>query len=372
MSNVKYEMSNYPLMAIDPVDLLRELVETRSLSGQEQAAAAYLVGQMQALGMQARVDEAGNAVGVREASGPITQEIVLLGHIDTVPGDVPVRVEDGCLYGRGTVDAKGPLATFVLAAAQVDVLPGTRLVVIGAVEEEAATSKGARYAATQYQPAMCIIGEPSGWDGVTLGYKGRLLLDYTLQRPMGHTAGEDSSVAGEAIGWWNALVAHIAGLNAGRERLFDQVLPNLSDMSTGSDGLTNTARLSVGLRLPPDFDADALEQTARQLAGDASLRCYGQEKAYQSNRQNELARAFNRVLREMDTQPHFKLKTGTSDMNVVGPIWNCPVVAYGPGDSRLDHTPAEHIIIDEFHRAVEVLGKVLLVVQSSTPYSNNR
>ena len=351
-------------MSVDPVGLLRGLVETRSLSGQEQAAVAYLVDRMRALGMDARIDEAGNAVGVRRGSGSVTQEIVLLGHIDTVPGDVPVRVQDGCLYGRGTVDAKGPLATFVFAASQVDVQPGTRLVVIGAVEEEAATSKGARHAANQYRPSMCIIGEPSGWDGVTLGYKGRLLIDYTLQQPMGHSAGEDGSVAGGAVAWWNALIAHIAEINAGRERLFDQVLANLSDICTESDGLTNTAHMSVGLRLPPEFDSDALEHTARQLAGQASLRCYGQEKAYQSNRQNELARAFNRVLREMGTQPHFKLKTGTSDMNVIGPRWDCPVVAYGPGDSRLDHTPDEHVVIDEYQKAVEVLEKVLLVVQN--------
>lgn len=351
-------------MSVDPVGLLRGLVETRSLSGQEQAAVAYLVDQMRALEMDACIDEAGNAVGVRQGSGSVTQEIVLLGHIDTVPGDVPIRVEDGVLYGRGAVDAKGPLAAFTAAAAQVDVLPGARLVVIGAVEEEAATSKGARYAATQYRPSMCIIGEPSGWDGVTLGYKGRLLIDYTLRRPMGHSAGEEGSVAGEAVAWWNVLSAHITELNTGRERLFDQVLANLADIRTESDGLVNTVTMSIGLRLPPEFDAEALERTARKLAGDASLCCYGQEKAYQSNRQTELARAFNRALREMGEQPHFKLKTGTSDMNVVGPLWNCPVVAYGPGDSRLDHTPDEHIVIDEYQKAVEVLKRALLVVQS--------
>ena len=74
------------------------------------------------------------------AEGQITQEIVLLGHMDTVPGDIPVRQEDGKLYGRGSVDAKGPLATFIVAASRASLPPGTRLVVVGAVEEEAATS----------------------------------------------------------------------------------------------------------------------------------------------------------------------------------------------------------------------------------------
>ena len=53
------------------------------------------------------------------------------------------------------------------------------------------------------------------------------------------------------------------------------------------------------------------------------------------------------------------LKTGTADMNVVGPVWQCPIVAYGPGDSTLDHTPNEHVTIEEWQRSVEVLVAML-------------
>ncbi|MFN2201675.1 MAG: acetyl-lysine deacetylase, partial [Caldilineaceae bacterium] len=53
------------------------------------------------------------------------------------------------------------------------------------------------------------------------------------------------------------------------------------------------------------------------------------------------------------------VKTGTSDMNIVGPIWNCPIVAYGPGDSSFDHTPDEHIEVEEYLRAVGLLSDVL-------------
>jgi [amino group carrier protein]-lysine/ornithine hydrolase len=55
----------------------------------------------------------------------------------------------------------------------------------------------------------------------------------------------------------------------------------------------------------------------------------------------------------------FVLKTGTSDMNVVAPVWKCPIVAYGPGDSALDHTPNEHLELDEFWKAVNVLEHTL-------------
>jgi len=39
----------------------------------------------------------------------------------------------------------------------------------------------------------------------------------------------------------------------------------------------------------------------------------------------------------------------------VGPAWNCPIAAYGPGDSALDHTPDERIEIDEYLRSIRVL-----------------
>src|SRR5919202_3998180 len=84
------------------VELLRGLVEIPSVSGDERGAVDYLVAAMQRLGMQAHVDETGNAVG---SVGKGRPEIVLIGHIDTVPGNIPVRIEDGKLYGRGAVDA---------------------------------------------------------------------------------------------------------------------------------------------------------------------------------------------------------------------------------------------------------------------------
>jgi len=46
-------------------------------------------------------------------------------------------------------------------------------------------------------------------------------------------------------------------------------------------------------------------------------------------------------------------------MNVVGPAWQCPILAYGPGDSTLDHTPHEHLDLDEYWRAVLVLEQAL-------------
>jgi [amino group carrier protein]-lysine/ornithine hydrolase len=343
------------------VQLLEKMVAIPSLSGEEAALANFLAAQMTQLGLRSHIDAAGNVVGDRgqpDENGRFTCEIVLLGHMDTVPGEIPVRVENGRLYGRGTVDAKGPLATFIMAAAQANLTPGTRLLVIGAVEEEAATSKGARHAAGQYQPDTCIIGEPSGWDSITLGYKGRLLLDCLWEQPMGHTAGPDMGVGETAVVFWNAIQQYTNAHNKDK-RLFDQILPSIRHIQTGSDGLTNRADLKLGFRLPPDFDRNTFAAALTTLAGEARLHFYAYEPAYQSERTTPLVTAFNRALRQAQTRPRYKLKTGTSDMNVVGPIWQCPIVAYGPGDSSLDHTPYEHISLKEYAQTITILQTVL-------------
>lgn len=348
-------MSNQP--AFDPVALLEQTLRIPSLSGQEADVAGFLVGQMRVLGFHSYVDGAGNAVG-EAGDGP---QIVLLGHIDTVPGIVPVRVEGGRLYGRGSVDAKGPFATFVAAAARLAASDDlrARLVLVGAVEEEAASSKGAHYVVDRYAPAACVIGEPSGWDRLTLGYKGRLLAEGRWEQPMAHSAGREAAVAERAVAFWNGVQARCAAHNAGKAQLFDQLLPSLRAISSGSDGLTDWAELTIGIRLPLDVDPDAL---ARELAADGlggRLQFRGGCRAYRGDKNNPLVRAFLKGVRAAGGAPGFLLKTGTSDMNVVGPAWRCPILAYGPGDSSLDHTPDEHVEVAEYLRAIDVLEAAL-------------
>jgi LysW-gamma-L-lysine carboxypeptidase len=65
-------------------------------------------------------------------------------------------------------------------------------------------------------------------------------------------------------------------------------------------------------------------------------------------------------VRNSGGSPRFVLKTGTSDMNVVAPAWpDTAVVAYGPGDSSLDHTPHEHLELVDLNKSIVVLQHVL-------------
>jgi LysW-gamma-L-lysine carboxypeptidase len=368
---------------MDVIALLEAMVRVPSPSREERAVAELLVARMQAAGLRAWCDEAGNAVGV-VGNGPC--QIVLLGHMDTVPGGPAVEVRDGKLYGRGAVDAKGALAVFAAVAAlfarpldptrgEASCLPaGWQLVVIGAVEEEAATSKGARWAAGQWAPAACVIGEPSGWDGVTLGYKGRLLCDLELRQATAHTAGPGPAVAERAVDYWNAITAYCAKFNEGRDGAFAALLPSLREIRTSREGDEDVVRASFGFRLPPDLGPDELEGRLREICPntDAHLSFRGHEATFVAERSSALVRAFTRAIREVGARPRYKHKTGTSDMNVVGAVWGCPILAYGPGDSALDHTPNEHVALAEVERAVQVLERALRVFMAEADASASR
>jgi LysW-gamma-L-lysine carboxypeptidase len=52
-------------------------------------------------------------------------------------------------------------------------------------------------------------------------------------------------------------------------------------------------------------------------------------------------------------------KTGTSDMNLFAQCQNIPMFAYGPGESRFDHTEVEHVRISEYLACIEVYAQAL-------------
>ena len=344
---------------MDEVAFLEQLVSIPSPTGEEGAVAAYLVGQMAALGFEAYRDEAGNAVGII-GDQAAERAIVLLGHMDTVPGHIPVQRQNGRLHGRGTVDAKGPLATFVLAAARAaDSLDAVRVVVIGAVEEEG-NARGAHHLARTMSPPWCaIIGEPSEWDGITLGYKGVMSLEYRLAQPASHSAGQRLPAAEKAVGFWNQLAAHAEAVNDGAWGRFHTLDPTLRAFNTTSDGLNDSVTMQIAIRIPPGTVAADLKQRLSGWRDGAVLTFHANEPPYQAEKNTPPVRALLRSIRAAGGTPRFKLKTGTSDMNVVGPAWGCPLAAYGPGDSSLDHTPQEQIEIEEYLRSIEILAQAL-------------
>jgi len=343
-------------------ELLRWMVEQYSPSHGERAFSGALAERLERRGWRAGVDEVGNTVASL-GEGPLC--IALLGHVDTVPGEIPVRLEGGRLFGRGAVDAKGALSAFVEAAELLEEREraGKQLLLIGCVEEEVAVTRGALHACEHHRPDFVVNGEPSGAHAITLGYKGILRVELESRTGRSHTAGSRYRAPAEHIvEAWNALVKHCDEWN--RERsLFEQSLPSLATFLTGSSDTEEWAAAGVTVRTGPSSDSERLLSLLSGSPAVSSL-ARSRKEAVSTDGKDGLTRAFKQAIRERGARPALRLKTGTSDWNTVAARWQVPTVAYGPGDSSLDHTPHEHIGLDEYEEAVAVLARVLALLPS--------
>jgi len=334
-------------------DLLRDLVETPSPSGDEGAAAEVLVEFLRDHGRAVTTDAVGNV------RAPGDDAVLLTSHVDTVPGEIPVRVAEvdgeAVLRGRGSVDASGALAAMAAAAVR------TGASFAGVVGEET-DSRGARHLiADRAAPAAVVNGEPSGWDGLALGYRGLLAGEYRARTEAAHAARPEANAVALAMDWWaaatEALSAHDGG-DAGE--VFDRVTATPGAIQGGptDDGLAVEATLSAGFRLPPGTDPGAAAASVEAVTDRGAVEWGQSIPPWLGTPRCDLARAFRAAIREAGGEPRHVRKTGTCDANLYAAAWDCPVVTYGPGDSALDHAPDERLPLPAFDRALAVLTRV--------------
>ncbi|HZM77392.1 MAG TPA: M20/M25/M40 family metallo-hydrolase [Candidatus Limnocylindrales bacterium] len=332
------------------IELLRRMLEIESVSGEEAALSAYLARTLAGWGFRVRVDAVGNFIGeIDRGPGPT---VMLLGHLDTVAGAVDMHLEGDRLYGRGAVDAKGPLAAMICAAATTSA--AGRVVVVGAVQEETPGSLGAMEIRRTYPPPdALVVGEPSGWSNVVLGFRGKLDLSYEVSCPAGHPTSPTPKASELAVRAWTTLT-ELLGPHA-THRAFNQ--PGATLVAIDADQVRARACLSV--RTPPGFDAQALVDGLRAALPLGTLAVVNAVAACRTGRRNPVVRALSTAIRAQGGEPGLRVKTGTSDMNTLAEVWHIPMATYGPGDSTLDHTDDEHIVIPDYLRGIAVLTEAI-------------
>ncbi|WP_238717490.1 [LysW]-lysine hydrolase [Natronorubrum halophilum] len=346
----------------DARQLLIDLVSTPSPSGEEDAAAACLVEFFEAYGREAWTDEVGNV------RAPADDAVLLTSHVDTVPGEIPVEVQpaddvdvereiakrtgEEVLWGRGSVDATGPLAAMAAAAVR------TGVSFVGVVGEET-NSRGARHLVEdREEPAAVVNGEPSGATGITLGYRGFLAGTYVATSESGHTSRPEPNAIQHATNWWTGVEA--AFEYDEYTAVFERVTAKPVDIDGGisDDGLSVEATLDVQLRIPPSLDAETVRETAEAELEIGTVSWAEPIPPVMESPRTEVARAFRAAIRKEGCDPRLLRKTGTSDMNLYAGVWDCPMATYGPGNSDLDHAPDERLSLAEFDQSVEILGRV--------------
>ncbi|MEK6985380.1 MAG: M20/M25/M40 family metallo-hydrolase [Candidatus Thermoplasmatota archaeon] len=346
---------------LSPAELLERLVAIPSPTGLEAAAVAFLADEARSDGFRVRSDSAGNFLA---EAGRGERLVLFVGHIDTVPGHIPVRVADGVLWGRGAVDAKAPLVAAYCAARAHRDNPDLRIVVAGCIDEEG-HSRGAKALPRDLRPEAILVGEPSGADGITIGYKGILRGQFSVEREAQHGGYPGGGAADALVAWWSAVGRDLAFADG-----FTTCHGRLADLRSGSDGLLDEASASFQVRLPPSVPPAEAQRRIAELAQQNGAEVLFSEAmpAAESSSRSALVARLKTAIRAAGMEPRLKRKTGTADFNHLAQWFpGVPLVAYGPGDSHLDHTPNERIELAELERGVRVLDRTFSLLAETRP-----
>ncbi len=156
------------------IGLCQALIQKQSYSGQEDGVVERINQAFRELGFdEVIVDNYGNILGRIKGKRP-GKVILLDGHIDTVPVPDETKwkhkpfggeLEDGKIYGRGTSDMKGAVASMISAAAffaaDTDRDFDGEIYVSGVVHEECFEGIAARKISERIKPDYVVIGEAS-------------------------------------------------------------------------------------------------------------------------------------------------------------------------------------------------------------------
>jgi LysW-gamma-L-lysine carboxypeptidase len=350
------------------------MVSTLSVSCEEAEIASLLKNRMTELGYNTSIDQVGNVVGL---IGEGTPHVLLCGHMDTVPGDLSITLEDGILTGRGSVDAKGPLASLIIGGRQalLDGFLGS-LTVVGAVDEEGQNKGVKELIRKGLMVDYAVFGEPTNVNTITVGYKGAFLARVKVITEKGHSS---------------APWMYINAIEAGME-LYNSIKEAATSVTVEDEGikaLTVTLRkiqgggrygtmpseceMWIGFRVPIGIKTETIIELvsdqvhkfdSRDERTKTKLIVNDRAEPYLADNKSKIVKAFTRAI-YYQTRDKVTLikKSGTGDMNYFGNATGTPCVTYGPGDSHLDHTDNEHIIIKDYLKAIKVISQAILILE---------
>jgi putative selenium metabolism hydrolase len=365
---------------------LMDMVRIPAFSTKEKDVVECILKEMQSIGMdEAYIDPLGNVIG-RIGKGP--RVIAFDAHIDTVyPGDLSLwdfdpfdaHVKDGKVWGRGTVDQEGGMASMLTAARIIkDLRIGNEFSVYftGTVMEEDCDGLCWQYILKEgeIKPELVVITEPTNLN-IYRGHRGRMEMQVHVKGLSCH--GSAPERGDNAIYKISRIALEIEKLH---ERLhFDEFLGKGSVCVTevyftgpSQCAVPDSARIHLDRRLTWGETKDsavAEVQEACRLAGhpEAEIEVltyseaaftglvYPTEKYYptwvtplESPYVQSAAKAYEATL---ETKPLIdKWTFSTNGVSIAG-MFGIPCIGMGPGNEIYAHAPNEACPVEHLTKA---------------------
>jgi len=192
-------------------NILCELIKIKSVNppenNGEEEIAKFLCTEMKKLGLKVHFDKVApgraNAIGELEGKGE-GPTCILNGHLDVVPAKPELwntdpfmpEIKNGRMYGRGTSDMKGAIASMLGAIKYIceENVDFKGKLILSFVCDEETGNMGVNDFLKKYPPAQCaIIGEPTNLK-VEIGHRGMMSILVKTFGVSGHASEPDYAV----------------------------------------------------------------------------------------------------------------------------------------------------------------------------------
>jgi len=352
------------------IELLKRALEIYTPSRSE-AQLANLIKEkcLDDLGFEkVNIDSVGNVIATK---GNGTPRILLCGHMDTVPGQIPVRIDSGFLFGRGASDAKAPLISMLLACSEFK-QRGT-IIFAGVVDEEGNATGIKELVKNNLSIDYAIFGEPSGINRITISYKGRIALKLTcdvLDSAHASAPWLSKNSIEEVFEVWKLLSAEISAKYDKTDKKSKSLSLSLTEISGGSSHnvTPQKCKVTIDIRVPNGVKCleilNHLDTSIRNISEmkkvKITYRIEDMTEAFEADHSSPLVRALSlSILDVCKVRSVLLRKTGTGDMNVLGNSLNIPVVTYGPGEPHVSHSKDERVEIQSYLTSIEIYNRAL-------------
>lgn len=376
---------------MDAVELLQALVRIPSPNptGDTRQIAAFIASFLHEAGAQVISVAPPNkpeAVSVIASVGSGEPMIMLHAHIDTVPiaaseadrwrfEPYSATIDDGKLYGKGSIDDKAPLAammTVMREVAQAEAGHGT-LILVAAAEEETGGTLGTRWLADNAYLPSCdfiVVGEQTA-NRVAVAHKGVMRATITATGKSVHATNPDRGV--NAI---TALARVVLALDAYHRDLRARVHPlvgsptcNVGVIQGGStaNAVPDRCTIHIDRRMIPRESPEAVQREIEAVLAsvdvgeaDISISDYLFSSWFDSTVDSPLARTFLACVGEVlkiDPTPIGYLPG--SDAKHLMQQMRGEMIIFGPGSYEVAHAFDEHVELEAFAATVEILRRFL-------------
>jgi len=331
-------------------ELTRQLVDIESVSGDEKPIADAVEQALRAYPHLAIIRDA-DAVIARTDLGR-DRRVVIAGHLDTVPvnANLPARLEDDVLWGRGTVDMKGGCAVMLALAAQV-AAPAVDVTWVWYDHEEVSSDLNGLGRIARATPELldahfAVLCEPSNGE-VEGGCNGTLRADVRVTGKRAHSA--RAWMGSNAIHAMTPVLQHLVDY-VPREVEVDGLVYREGLNAVGIRGgvagnvIPDECVVEVNYRFAPDRDAAQAERHVRDVFAGFEVEITDIAEGARPGLTDPLALDFLAAVGG-EARP----KYGWTDVARFAAL-GIPAVNYGPGDPSLAHADDERVPVEQIER----------------------